>query len=713
MLPKVKTVKLPSLTLPTAWQTVIFRNYGYVRCERIARVLGCDEETVRKEARRLGIFDCGYAENFESHGYITIIRNNWYLLPYDQLLQLLDFDEARLDFVLERDDFLSVKLGGFKPDCAPVFYAPLTEEQAEETAQIAARIARYSEEAAVAPFDFFSETNGEVEKEIVADGKRIVHGYLSPCGDVFATDCEDTIPDELLARYRAVGVNGIWLHGLLSTLSPDPFMPDLSEGYETRRRNLNRLITRCAKYGISVYLYMNEPRALPAAVRERYQDVVGSVKTGTVCMEKQAARDYLYGAVRGLCESCPDLGGIFTITMSENATHCNYAKTTDCPICRNVAPEKSASDVNNIMARAMRDSGCRGELIANLWGWSPFMGWDEQQIRRGVELLSPDIAVCCVSEYDLEIEKGGVKSRIIDYSIANPGPSEITAMTIALARETGHKVYSKIQASNSWECSAVPYIPVFDLVHEHLENLRGCGVRDHFLTWTLGGYPSPAVAITSQYGEGFDLDGWYRETFGADADAVHRGVLALCEAFREYPFSIKVLYNSPKNIGPANLWELEPEEKQSTMVCYAYDDMETWMKPYPYEVYVAQWEKLLSGWEEGLAVLERIPKNPQISEVLRYAKVCYCHFLTDLLQTRFANAKRENDTEEMRRCVAREEKNAETLLGLMKEDAKIGFEASNHYSYTERNLLEKILRMERFENSLKDKESENDEKNGI
>ena len=37
---------------------------------------------------------------------------------------------------------------------------------------------------------------------------------------------------------------------------------------------------------------------------------------------------------------------------------------------------------------------------------------------------------------------------------------------------------------------------------------------------------------------------------------------------------------------------------------------------------------------------------------------------------------------------------------LMREDAKIGFEASNHYFYTERNLMEKILRMEQFEEAL-------------
>ena len=50
----------------------------------------------------------------------------------------------------------------------------------------------------------------------------------------------------------------------------------------------------------------------------------------------------------------------------------------------------------------------------------------------------------------------------------------------------------------------------------------------------------------------------------------------------------------------------------------------------------------------------------------------------------------------MRRCIEQEKANAESLLIELKKDAKVGFEASNHYAYTQRNLLEKILRMDEF-----------------
>ena len=268
------------------------------------------------------------------------------------------------------------------------------------------------------------------------------------------------------------------------------------------------------------------------------------------------------------------------------------------------------------------------------------------------------------------------------------------------ARETGHIVYGKIQASNSWECSTVPYLPVFDLVYEHLENLSAQGVNDLFLTWTLGGYPSPSVSLASAYGKGFDLDGWYENFYGENAQGVHGGVRVLCDAFREYPFSIGALYLSPKTLACANLWELTPEEKSSTMVCYAYDDYEAWIAPYPYEVYVGQLEKLLNGWKRGIALLSDLPQTEKIAELVRYAKVSYAHFYADLLQTQFAKYKREQDVAKMRACVKAEKENAKGLLALIREDGRVAFEASNHYFYTERNLLEKILRMGQFEKVL-------------
>jgi hypothetical protein len=51
-------------------------------------------------------------------------------------------------------------------------------------------------------------------------------------------------------------------------------------------------------------------------------------------------------------------------------------------------------------------------------------------------------------------------------------------------------------------------------------------------------------------------------------------------------------------------------------------------------------------------------------------------------------------------CINEEKENAKTLLGELMLDARVGYEASNHYFYTERDLVEKILRMESFEKQI-------------
>ena len=105
-------------------------------------------------------------------------------------------------------------------------------------------------------------------------------------------------------------------------------------------------------------------------------------------------------------------------------------------------------------------------------------------------------------------------------------------------------------------------------------------------------------------------------------------------------------------------------------------------------------EKLLDLWQEGIDILRTAEKNEQTEELLRLAIASRLHFLTDLLQTKFSKAKREGNKELTLRCIDEEKQTATKLLELVRLDARIGYEASNHYFYTERSLIEKIVRMD-------------------
>ncbi len=707
MLPIEKEVRLFEDNFPTRWQTVIFRNYGFVPEDRIGKVLNCSKETVIFEAQRLGLGGVEYDEQWEKSGYITIIRNNWYILPYEQLVELLNITIEKLDFILRNEDFLGIKLGSIKPIVERVSYTPLTSEEIRKTENVRKTVEGYIS-SKLKPFDFFSnraKSNKTDCKNCENTKRMMIHAYLTPCGDVFMRDSENYMPDWLLQEYANNGVNAIWVHGLLSALSPYPFAKSKSDDYKTRRYKLINLVNRCKKYGIKVYLYLNEPRGVDVEKHKKFSHLFGRVENGvaTLCLENSEVEEYLYEAVKDLFTEVKDLGGAFTITMSENPTHCNYVPDGNCPTCKNIPPEVSSAKVNNIIARAIKDSGSSAELIANLWGWSQYMGWTDEQVLHGIDLLDQSISVLSVSEFDLDIEKGGVKNKIIDYSIPNAGPGEIAEKALSYAKKKGHKIYAKIQINNSWEMSAVPYLPVFDLTYEHIKNLKAIGVEDYLLNWTLGGYPSPTMDMISAFnrlGNQFDLDAWYEDYFGEKGKQVHEAVKLICDGFREYPFSVQNLYFSPKTLGTANLWDLEPSEKPSTMVCYSFDDYETWLGPYPIDVYFSQYEKLLKSWKQGVEKLKKLADNQLIDELLTYGEVAYYHFLSDVNQTRYSICKRNNKKEEMKPILLEEMKIAKETLRLLEKSSTIGFETSNHYFYTRRNLIEKLINVKRIENSI-------------
>ncbi len=704
MLPQiVKKQKMPQKQFPQAWQTVIFRNYGYVSTDKIAKTLGCDEETVVREAARMGLDTVVYDKNWEEKGYLTLIRHNWYLLNYTQLTTLLGYTEEKLDFLLKEEDFLFVKLGWTKPECPEITYTALTEQEIAETERLAKTVSQYIAAPEIAPFDFFAKTSlPSAQEEEAANALRMVHGYITPGGDAFSVDCNTYLSDELLSAYRAQGVNALWMHALLSSLSYYPFKPALSNGYEKRREELKRILAKCHTYGIKLYLYFNEPRCLPTADFGKYAHLKGDSEglDSALCFSKKETRAYLYNAFKDLLVSVPDLDGILTITMSENLTHCksriHSGRQTLCPICKDIPAYKLASDVNNVIMQAIKDSGAKTDLIANLWAWSKMMGFSDEDLKNGIKNLDKDIGVLCVSEFDLEFEKGGVAVRLADYSISNPGPSEFTKLGFALAKEYGHKTYAKIQVCNSWESSCVPYLPAFDLVKTHLENLSAVGVNDYMLSWTLGGYPAPNLSLVSAHNQGISLDEWYRSYYGENAETVHRGVQKICEGFVNYPFALDPLYMSPKTLGPANLWSREREYNTSTMTCYSFDDYETWITPYPYTTYVSLFEKLLTEWHEGIDILKSAKPTHQTDELIRMAETAYIHLRSDWLHTRYAYLKRdwENNEKELREIIKAARDDTLRLIEFVRQDARIGFEASNQYFYADRHLIEKILNLD-------------------
>ncbi len=695
ILPEIKQVRRPPHPFATDWQAVVFRNYGIVAAERIAAVLGTDVGTVTREAARLGLQNMEFDRRWETKGYITVIRQNWYLLDYAALCVLTGMTEAELARTLIEDDFLSEKLGGFKPAVTSPAYAPLSPEQEEHTDRLRAIVLRNRTHGRQY-FDFYRCVPAVAASP--AEKLRMVYPFGVGYGDILLTGDFSDFSDALLGALKDTGINALWIHAVLYELTGFPFAPEYGAGWEIRLRHLNDLVARLERYGIRLWLYLNEPRGMPLAFFEKHPELKGVQRYGAaaMCTSKPAVRQYLYDSVKKLAQNVPGLGGILTITASENLTNCYSRPETDiseCPACAVRPRAEVVAEINAIMSRALADGGSRAELIAWTWGWSETFGFYRPDTEQAIRLLPPSVGVMCVGEEALVIEKRGVRTSILDYSFSNPGPSRRTSELLALAGKLGHKKYVKLQLNNSWECAAVPYLPCFELVVRHMAGLSAVDPDGLMLGWSLGGYPSLNLALAAEYGEEFDMTSWYRSMFGCDADAVRAASETFSAAFEEFPFAVPVLYRGPQNFGPANPLYAQPTGLESTMIGYPFDDIDGWRGAYCPEDLSDAYKTVAAGWERGVGMLAGVTTKNALS-VKRVATAALCHFKSAYLQTEWILSRDPA-------VIEAEYTNTQTLLVLAAEDPSIGFEASNHYFYTENTLLEKLCSLDLLRRQLK------------
>lgn len=699
---------------PTRYQAFIWRNWGLLSSERLGRVLSCDAAAVEAAAGAMGL--CGGADAdrealWLQRGYLTLIRQNWHLLPYSQLLDLLGWPAEQLAYVLKEDDFLWNKMGNLKPGVETVFFHPLSAEQERQTAWIREtmqRLAPQMDGDQQAPFAFleYRERNSTVAcggERIPDGGLRMVYSYSAVYGDPLLDPELDPYPDGLLAGLSARGVNAVWLQGVLYTLTASFGETPYARDRGVRLHNLAALVAKAARHGIKVYLYINEPRGMPVEFFKDHPEWRGGLHSTkglyAMCTSNPEVLERLRDGVAEVVRAVPDLGGVFTISMSENLTHCRskYAAVDPCPRCDQRNCGHIVADVNNAIADGVYAANPQADVI--VWDWS----WGEDDwAKEAIDRLRPQVKLMCTSEAYLPTDAQDVSGYVCDYSMSKVGPGPFARELWQHARARGLEVLAKVQINNTWECSAVPYLPVPYLVKEHLNNLRKEGVSGFMAAWTLGGYPGGNLELFDREPEELARR-WFGE---AAVEAITKAWHTFGEAFREFPLhGARCLYRGPQNYGPTNLLFAEPTGYEPTMVGFPYDDVDCWRgNHYPADVFEDQFRKLSDGWNDGLEFLNsaagQVPPELRANfEDLQFvAEAAYCHFRSAYLQIRFNRLRDAADgaaSRELIDAVLDEEiAVARRLITVAARDSRIGFEASNHYYYTAQSLLEKMLNCE-------------------
>lgn len=722
---------LPVPHFPSRMHAFVWRNWNLVEPSRVAEVLGTTTENVTGLAASMGLpRSRAIPPDYGTRAYITILRRNWHLLPYDQLLQLLGMTAEELTFALNEDDFLFIKLGSLKPKCEPLRYIPPDAGTRRRATAIKTLVERHFGEQLDQPgeprFQFVDDLcrvdasrPGEPrDPERMWRGLRFIYSYFAPFGDPLLDPRTDPFPEGLLARLADVGVNGVWLHVVLRQLAPGGTdFPEFGTDHEKRLANLRNLVRRAKRHGIGIYLYINEPRAMPPAFFENRPDMAGIPSRGlvTMCTSNPQVREWMSRALRHVFSHVADLAGVFTITASENPTNCSFARGhAACSRCRHRTHAEIVAEVNAAIEAGVHAAAPKARVIAWDWGWNGH--GDALDI---IEKLPKSVWLMSVSEWAKPLDRGGVKIQVGEYSMSAVGPGPRAGKHWAQARKMGMKTVAKIQLNNTWEMAATPTIPVMDLVAEHCANLAREGIDGQMLSWSLGGYPSPNLEVAQRFAENPEasvdtvLNKIATGRYGsAAAPHARRAWSTFSEAFREFPYHGAVLYKGPHLSGPANLLFARPTGYRATMVGIPYDDLRGWRGPYPPDVLAAQFRSVAEQWSEGLkpmeqAVLDTPPEKRAAAEGdLRVAQTCQLHFASAANQVEFVLARealagsdhspgaREKLTRKIQHILSDEISNARQLYSLAKADSRIGFEASNHYFYVPLDLVEKVINCE-------------------
>ena len=709
---------------PSRQHAFVWRNWSVVDKVCLAEVMATSVENIEGLAESMGL-NCKQKIEPEwatTRGYITILRRNWHLLPYEQLTTLLDMEREELKYRLIEDDFLWEKLGSVKPQCEPLRYVEPDEAMSARVAQFREDVAPLVKQAYSLEderFGFMREFEKvKKSKSITAEEQhegfelRMIFPYFADYGDPLLDEELTSYPEELFRRLSEVGVNGVWLHSVLRMMVlPEGGFPGDKRALE-RIAGLQRLVDRAAKYGIKIYLYLNEPRAMHKeyfeGVAER-EALAGPEFQGlrSFCTSKPEVLDWMSNSMENLFTEVKGLGGVFTITASENYTSCasRGQAHSHCPLCKDRPYADLIVDVNTAIEQGVHRGNPDAKVL--VWDW----GWPEKECEEIISRLPKSCWFMAVSEWAKPIERGGVKSQVGEYSLSAVGPGPRALRNWELARKAGLKTVAKVQVNATWEMAAVPSVPVLDLVAQHAENLSSQDVNGVMLSWSLGGYPSENLNLFQSFRRGDTANDAVERLalseYGEKAAPKVREAWRVCSAgFENFPFSMRMLYSGPQHWGPSNPMYTRPTGYPATFVVgIPYDDVHYWKTIYPLEVWFDLMDKSADGFGEGVRLLQEALKEVDgkhrkaLELELGRMQAIYNHLKSGVEQGRFFDARnrylkaetaaeKEECKATMRRALEIDKKIIAEHLEVVIRDSSIGYESSSQYFYLPADLVE-------------------------
>ena len=562
---------------------------------------------------------------------------------------------------------------------------------------------------------------------------RITRCFFSPInrppkyGDELSDDI-DYYPENYLCRLMHDGANGVWIYTRFSDLVSVSALPEYGRNRRARIDKLNRVIDRCARYGIRVYVFAIEPVALPDTLSAHIPQADGGIAYNgnhLFCVNNPEGWSLVREAGARLFEACPRLGGFISITYGERPTSCSsaysaipaigYRTEITCPRCRELEPGQVLANAVKALAEGIHSVSPEAEVIS--WSYGHRF-WPLEDVCSYVR-HAPDDAILMQN-----FEEMGYASQLgrtrqgVDYWLSYAGPSPLFKATARQAMVSRRRMYMKTQVCCSHELATVPYIPVPGLIFDKYREGHALNVIGVMQCWYFGNYPSLMSKAAGELAFEHDfadkrafLEYLAGGLFGRSRAAAVATAWESFEAgYREYPLNIMFSYYGPMHDGPVWALHLKPKNYSLPRSWQTLDPTdgdrigECLLEGHTLEEALTLAGRMEKRWREGLAALWDACRGcPEAVELLSVAEALQILFASGrnilrfyLLRDRLGRREREPRRliGEMRRIVVKEIDHSKALSFLCERDGRLGYHSEGEgYKFFPKKLSWRIERL--------------------
>ncbi|MBP3591922.1 MAG: hypothetical protein J6K14_05505 [Clostridia bacterium] len=549
---------------------------------------------------------------------------------------------------------------------------------------------------------------------------RMTRGFFSPTnrapkfGDELLDEV-DYYPEAYLNRLAHNGTNGLWIYTSFRALIDMPIFSQNKEEVARRIAKLSRVVERCKRYGVKVFIFAIEPHGITDEEAATHPELLGGKRSNgrhPICLRQEASREYVIGAVEKLFRTVPDLGGYISITAGERTTTCpSVASYVHCPRCQKFSRGENLAYCVDTIKEGIRRAGTGAAFIS--WTYS-HRYWEERDVREYAQKCPLDVVMM------QNFEDGGInmqlgKPRVAwDYWLSYVGPCDTYIATAEEAKKRGCEMWAKMQVCNSHELATVPYIPAPGILYDKYKIARELGTTGIMECWYFGNYPSlmsrasGALSFldTFESKEKFLLE-YAARLYGESCAA---GVVAAWNAFeagyKNYPTNVMFNYYGPMHDGV--VWKLQLLPKNNPL-------SRTWLLPdvpdgdrigeclfrgHTLDEAITLATRISANFQKGLSFLP-LPEDNELSTLAGALGILFSSGLNILkfYRLRAALGKGEGNASEilaeMKKIVRAEMENSQNMVAICEKDSRLGYHSeAEGFKFFPEKLLDRVKWLE-------------------